>query len=147
MKRPVQDKIMAGTLPTDAVKANQPGVVPFPHSEERFTVFKAIVAVLKDIWPRKTISHASYATGVSERAVKYWLAGETRMSLEHVVALLRTDDGYEILEAIMGDCKAEWWLTTKVAHGLRQSRRAIRAQQKRIDELRAQRDQIDLFDQ
>jgi hypothetical protein len=129
-----------------APKANLAGVVPFPQSEDRFTVFVQIIEVLRDFWPRKTASHISYVTGVSERAVKYWLAGVTRMSIEHVVALLRTEAGFDILEAVMGDSQQEWWLTTKVAHGLRLSRRAIKAQQKRIDELRAQQNQIDLFE-
>lgn len=130
--------------PSDSALANQPGVVPFPRSEARFTIFSAIVAVLKDIWPRKTISHASFATGVSERAVKYWLAGQTRMSLEHVVALLRTDDGYAILVAIMGDCQAEWWLATQAAQNIRRSKKAIKREQERIAQTRAQ---LDLLDQ
>jgi hypothetical protein len=146
MKTVVRANSICGPSPSDKRKANSVGVVPFPQSEERFTVFAQIIEVLRDFWPRKTASHVSYVTGVSERAVKYWLAGVTRMSIEHVVALLRTEAGYDILEAVMGDSQEEWWLTTKVAHGLRQSRRAIRAQQKRINELRAQQDQIDLFE-
>lgn len=143
----MRGKFMRKASAADARSANETPVVPFPHSEERFTVFSAIVAVLKDIWPRKTISHASYATGVSERAVKYWLAGETRMSLEHVVALLRTDDGYLILEAVMGDCKADWWITTKNAQALRITRRQIAEAQKRLDAIKAGQAQLDIFQQ
>lgn len=142
-----RDRFIRQASVVDVKSTTDTPVVPFPHSEERFTVFAAIIAVLKDIWPRKTVSHASYATGVSERAVKYWLAGETRMSLEHVVALLRTDDGYLILQAVMGDSKAEWWITTKNAHELRMTRRQIADAQKRLDAIRAGQRQIDLFEQ
>jgi hypothetical protein len=123
---------------------NETPVVPFPRSEERFTVFSEIVAVLLDFWPRKTASHVSYLAGVSERAVKYWLAGVTRMSLEHVVALLRTEAGFDILEAMMGDCKVEWWLAAQAAQNIRRSKRAIKKEQERIAATRAQ---LDLLDQ
>lgn len=135
---------MRGTSPSDSPKANQPGVVPFPRSEDRCTTFLAIVQVLKDFWPRKTASHVALLTGVSERAVKYWLAGVTRMSLEHVVAILRTEAGYDILEAVMGDCKVDWWLAAQAAQNIRRSKRAIKKEQERIAHTRAQ---LDLLDQ
>jgi len=128
-----------------ATKANSVTVAPFVKNEALFVIFDKIVCVLKAWWPKKTPSHVAHITGVSERAVQFWLARETGLSLENVIALLRSEAGYDILEAVMGDSEEDWWLTTKVAHGLRQSRRAVAAQQKRIDELRAQQSQIDLF--
>ncbi len=66
------------------------------------------------------------------------------MSIDAVVALLRTDAGYQILEAIMDEgCKAEWWLVTKAAQDVRTSRKAIKREQKRIDQTRAQLDLLD----
>lgn len=140
----MRSRSMAGTSPTDSRKANSVAVVPFPQSEERFTVFTQIIAVLRAVWPRKTASHVSFVTGVSERAVKYWLAGVTRMSLEHVVALLRTEAGFDILEAVMGDSAVEWWLAAKAAQNIRRSRKAIKREQERIAQTRAQ---LDLLDQ
>jgi hypothetical protein len=130
--------------PSDEAKANGGTVVPFPQSEVRFTVFPKIVVVLKDFWPRKTASHVSFVTGVSERAAKYWLAGVTRMSFEHVAALLDTEAGYDILEAIMGDSRQEWWLAAKAAQNIRRSKKAIKREQERIAQTRAQ---LDLLDQ
>jgi len=127
-------------------KANSVAVAPFVKNEGLFVIFDKIVNVICERWPRKTPACVHHKTGVSERAVQFWLAKQTGLSLENVIALLRTEVGYEVLEALMGDSQEEWWLTTKVAHGLRQSRRAIAAQQKRIDELRLQQSQIDIFE-
>jgi hypothetical protein len=129
----------------DLSKANSVAVAPFVKNEELFSIFDKIVSVLKAWWPKKTPEHVAHIAKVSERAVQFWISRQTGLSLENVIALLRTDAGFDILEAIMGDSKAEWWQTTKVAHGLRQSRRAIAAQQKRIDELKNLQSQIDLF--
>gem|GEM_PF-5054401 len=69
------------------------------------------------------------------------------MSVDAIAALLRTDDGYLILAAIMDDAKPAWWLAMQVAYKIRKSRRVIAAEQKRTEELRLLQQQVDLFDQ
>lgn len=123
--------------------ANQPTVVCLTRSEADFTTMRKISLVLRAFWPVKTSAKVAYLAGVSERSVKFWLAGETRMSLEHVVALLKTDAGYAILEAVLGDTKVEWWLVTRAAQDVRKSRKAIKREQDRIAAMRAQLDMLD----
>lgn len=135
---------MAASSARTADRANQPRVVRFPRSEADFTTMKQISLVLRAFWPVKTAAKVAYLAGVSERSVKFWLAGETRMSLEHVIALLKTDAGFDILQAILGDdCKAEWWLVTQTAQDVRKMRREIKKQEDRIAQRRAQLDMID----
>lgn len=81
-----------------------------------------------------------------ERSVQFWLAGETRMSLEHVAALLKTDEGYAILKAIMGDATPPWGVDTMMAAELRDSRKIRRAEERRSARLRALRDQREMFE-
>lgn len=69
------------------------------------------------------------------------------MSVDAITALLRTSEGYSILEAIMTDCKEEWWLTTRNAHELTKTRRQIADAQKRLNAIKAGQAQIDLFQQ
>lgn len=126
--------------------AKNRGEVNFVKTEVRFAVFEKIVSVIKATWPRKTTAHVSYLTGVSERSVQFWLAGETRMTLEHVAALLKTDEGYAILNAIMGDCRAQWWLDTMTAAELRASRKALRIEQRRTDRLKEMRAQREMYE-
>lgn len=131
---------------TSTKNAKTGGEANFTKSEDRFAVFGKIVSVIRRAWPKKTAAHVSFLTGVSERAVQFWLAGETRMTLEHVAALLKTDEGYAILTAIMGDCKAEWWLDTVTAAELRASRKALRAEQRRTAKLREIRAQREMYE-
>ncbi len=118
----------------------------FTKREVDFTLFKKISNVLRDTWPKKTAAHVSYLTGVSERAVKFWLAGETRMTVEHVSALLKTEEGYAILKAIMGEAKPAWWVDTMTAAELRESRKAMRAEQRRTQRLKELRTQREMFE-
>ncbi len=134
---------MKQSSPAKPKIANQAGVISFVRNETSFVVLQNFISAIKAAWPKKTAAHVAHFTGTTERTVQFWLAGSTRMSLDAVAALLRTDEGYQILEAVMGDCQAEWWLDTKVAAELRTSRKMMRAEQRRtarLKELRAQRE-------
>jgi hypothetical protein len=127
-------------------KANSAAAIPFSKNEKSCSGFLQIINAIKAAWPNKTVAYVSHLTGASERAVHFWLAGSTRMSVDAIGALLRTPEGFLVLTAIMGDCNEEWWVEARLAEGVRQSRRAIKEQQKRIDALRALQSQIDLFE-
>lgn len=144
MKAPALN--LTKSLPMEPAKANRVAVAPFVKNEELFGVFEKIVNVLIAWWPKKTAACVAHVAHVSERAVQFWLARQTGLSLENVIALLRSDAGFEILEAIMGDSKSEWWLDTKVAAELRASRKLMRIEQRRtarLKELRAQRELLE----
>ncbi|MCC8963729.1 hypothetical protein H8A95_15775 [Bradyrhizobium sp. Pear76] len=126
-------------------KANSVAVAPFVKDEELFGVFDKIVSILRRWWPKKTAAHVAHIANVSERAVQFWLARETGLSLENVIALLRSDAGYDVLEAVMGDSDAEWWVTTRNAYELRVTRKQIEAAQRKLNAVRQR--QMDLFDQ
>lgn len=146
-----------GTLSTVTAKnAKATTVVPFRKKEISFPALQAVISVINILWPKKTPAHLKHFIekllgpshpGPSERTVRFWLAGETRMSIEALIALLHTDEGYAILAAVMGDCKVEWWLTTMNSHELATTRRQIAAAQKRLDAIKAGQAQIDLFQQ
>ncbi len=109
-----------------------------------FAAFDKFLNVIRAAWPQKTAAHVAHVTGTTERTVQFWLAGSTRMSIDAVVALLRTDAGYDILNAVMGeDCKAEWWLVTQTAQDVRKMRKEIKKQEDRIAHRRAQLDLLD----
>lgn len=116
----------------------------FTKSAVSFVAFEKMVAVIRAAWPKKTAAYVAHLTGTNERTVQFWLAGNTRMSFDAVVALLRTEAGYEILNAVMGEeCKAEWWIVTRAAQDIRKSRKAVKQAQDRIAATRAQLDLLD----
>jgi hypothetical protein len=127
-----------------ARNAKATGEPRFADTKRGSDVYSQIVGIIRRAWPRKTSAHVAYVTGASERSVQFWLAGETKMSLQQVIALLKTDVGFDILEAIMEDgCKAEWWVVAQVAQNVRRSRKAIEKEEIRIAASRAQLDMID----
>ncbi|CAN7380519.1 hypothetical protein LJR220_003381 [Bradyrhizobium sp. LjRoot220] len=142
----MRSRSMSGTLSAGPAKANSVAAAPFTKKEESFLLFQRLMKVISDLWPKKTAAHVAHFTGVSERSVRFWLALSTRMSVEHAAALLRTDEGYQILEAVMGDSQAEWWLDTKVAAELRASRKAMRAEARRTTRLKELRTQRELYE-
>lgn len=132
---------------TTAKNAKGRGETRFESAKFASVFYGQVVDIIRRAWPRKTSSHIAYLTGVSERSVQFWLAGETRMSVENVAALLRTDAGFEILKAIMGEAKPKWWLNFQIVQSVRESKRAIAREMKRTEELRALQAQIELFEE
>lgn len=67
----------------------------------------------RSLWPRKTAAELSMRTGTQMRGCEYWLARRSGMSAESLAALLRSDEGLQILEAIIGDARPVWWRAFK----------------------------------
>jgi len=61
------------------------GGTTIPRREHPFPDF---VIVVRAIWPRKTAAHLAAAAGVSERAAKFWLAGDREPSPEAFKAVV-----------------------------------------------------------
>jgi len=101
--------------------------------------------VAKSVWPGTAPADLAAKTDVSVRAAEFWLAGKYVMSLENARALLRSEHGYEFLSALIGeDCDARWWKRVKLNAAHAEMGRKLKAQQRRLDELRILRDQIDM---
>lgn len=129
---------MGNIVALDAEKTKSGISKDFTRSEKDFRLTEKIANAIRAAWPRKTTAHVSYLTRTEERTVKFWLAGETRMSVEAVADLLKSDEGYAILQAIMGDSKSKWWLATVAAQNLRASKAVLKREEKRHEMLRAQ---------
>ncbi len=102
------------------------------------------LAVARALWPVKAAQNLAHKTNVSERAAAYWLAGEREVTLDAARTLLRSEEGYAFLAALMGDCDARWWKRVKLNAATAETRRALAEQAKKLERLRALRDQIDL---
>lgn len=110
--------------------------VTFGNSRKNFRVGDAICAVAKALWPIKTAAHLSASTDVSQRMAEYWLNGKYDMSLESVQKLIRSDEGYEFLSALMGNSTAKWWSDVQVAKRRVELRRTMSETQKEMRSLR-----------
>lgn len=94
-----------------------------------------IVRVARALWPSKTEMELAVRTGASPRMCRYWLAQRYDLSADHLAALLRSDDGLKILEAIMGDAKPVWWKRFRRTVGMANLRAAIEQQRKALEHL------------
>jgi hypothetical protein len=103
-----------------------------------------MMAVAKAFWPQGTPKALAAKTHVSHRAAEFWLAGKYDMSLGAARELLRSEEGYQFLVALMGDCDARWWQRVKLRYDTGKVKRAIVAQRRQLEELQALSHQIDL---
>ena len=136
--------IMTGQLVGAAGIANPGHAGCFTQKEDRFTLISRIVKVARELWPRKTTNVLADMTGVSERAVKYWLSGQTCMSLENVSDLLRSDDGFEILRAVMGEASPRWWRVAQLAHEQDDAAKKMKNLERHMDRIRLRKQQGEL---
>jgi hypothetical protein len=68
---------------------------------------------------------------------RYWLSQKYDLSADDLVALLRSNEGLKILEAVMGDARPLWW-----KHFTRRQRRGqLRSELKELQK------QLDLLDE
>lgn len=96
--------------------------------------------VAQSLWPLKTDMALSHRTGSSDRMCRYWLENRYSLSADHLVALLRSDEGLQILEGVMGNARPMWWRGFK--RGVR--RAELRRQQKALQEAIEENEQGDL---
>src|SRR5947209_9918660 len=107
---------MTATSPATVAKANSSRETSSAKRNDLRWIAD-MLAVARRIWPIKTAAHLAEATGVSERAAQFWLAGTTGMTLAAARELIRSEHGYEFLVAYVGeDCEALWFRRAKLAH-------------------------------
>lgn len=64
---------------------------------------------LENIFPQGTAKNLSHLCGLKVRACFKFLARESSLSSDALVALLDTPHGPEVLKALMGDSDQKWW--------------------------------------
>jgi hypothetical protein len=72
-------------------------------------VTEAVTRVARRLWPIKTARHLSSRAGVTHRAAEFWMSESTGMSADALAELLRSDAGFDVLDAMMGDARPSWW--------------------------------------
>ena len=102
----------------------------FPKNWANALVMRAARAV----WPSKTDMALMAKTKRSDRTCRYWLENKYSLGADDLVLLLRTDEGLQFLEAVMGDAKPIWWAGFKRSVKRAELRRQQKAIQKALDE-------------
>lgn len=72
-------------------------------------IHSLITEIARDAQPRKTWAFLCDLLGVTERVAKHRLAGSRAYTVEELQAMLQSEHGFEILQALMGDAQPKWW--------------------------------------
>lgn len=116
----------------------QPTSAPEPSFRKsgRMVPLNALITrVLQGLWQSKRDMRLAAITGRTDRFARECLALRSKYSAEDVFALLRTEDGYHILEAGMGDARPAWWRKVQRASKLAALRTSIAKQEQALKQL------------
>ena len=94
-----------------------------------------ITQVLQAFWPSKRDMRLAAVTGRTDRFARECLALRAKYSAEDVVALLRTEDGFQILEVAMDGARPAWWRKVQRASKLAALRTSIAKQELALKQL------------
>jgi hypothetical protein len=100
---------MGSSVSIAAGKANSGGAETCTAFTETCTTSRIISETLSRICPEKTWAYIAKLTGINERAAKHRKAGSRRYTAADLAAILRSDNGYVVLAAIMAESNAKWW--------------------------------------
>lgn len=75
----------------------------------RLSATALVVRAARALWPTKPDFALASKTGASDRMCRYWLENKYSLSADHLASLLRSDEGFKILEAIISESKPVWW--------------------------------------
>lgn len=81
----------------------------FPKRGIKIPLIDVVCGVARRLWPSKTAINLASRAEISERAAKLWLEGRTEPGADALVALLRSDIGFELLQDIMQGSGTRWW--------------------------------------
>jgi hypothetical protein len=119
---------------TDAV-ATQMTAKRFGKREVLCGHWDRLADAVRKLFSTKPAPNMAAVTGLSVRACEYFLSRKTGLSSDAVVALLHTEGGLVVLEALMGPARPTWWKAFKRAAAREQMKAEIADLQKRIDAL------------
>jgi hypothetical protein len=90
---------------------------------------------LRAIWPHDRAKNYMRITGAKPSTVKHRISGKRTPDYVEIVAILRSDYGYEFLDHVMGDAKPRWWRGVAKARSLSAMRKQLDEQRRRIEQL------------
>jgi hypothetical protein len=100
----------------------------FPHGGE---ISRAVVNTIKQLYENPAIVLGRWLN-VSDKQAKRKLSGEREFSVSELAILIRSERGFEVVAAIMGDANPEWWRICATLMDAADIRKMQIAAQKRI---------------
>lgn len=92
---------------------------------------------LRELWPQDRTKNYMRLTGAPQRTAKRRLAGK-HPDYSEVVAILRSEYGFQFLKHLMGDARPHWFSGIERAKHLGDLRRQVAQQQRELAQLEMQ---------
>lgn len=99
---------------------------------------RAIATLARRLWPAKTALQLASRTGVTQRAAELWLDESNNISADALVALLRSDAGYDVLQELMTGTTTQWWREFERGVRIRDIETKIEFQRRALSALKAE---------
>ncbi len=85
----------------------------FGKSTDAVRLVQVVMQKLRDIYPEKAAANIAARTGVSTRAAEFWMSNSRIMGADHMLALLISENGGELIAAVMKTLpekrRPAWW--------------------------------------
>lgn len=123
-----------------AGNANRDADAVFGRSDTGVRPLASVMQKLRDLYPLKTAANIAVRARVSVRAAESWLGDDRDMGTDAFIALLCSDDGFAVLEAIMSAMpkreRPRWWARQANIARLASIERSQAEQEREIRQLR-----------
>jgi hypothetical protein len=101
----------------------------FPRPAEIAASCKWFPGLANSLWSKKPAATVHYLTDEPERTCYEWVRGKFDPPSRVLVRLLRTDQGWRVLEYLMRGTKEPWWVE------VRRARAASKAYDEAVEQL------------
>lgn len=108
----------------------------FPKRGIKIPLIDVVCGVARRLWPSKTAINLANRAGISERAAKLWLEGRTEPGADALVAMLRSDIGFELLQNLMQGSGTRWWREFEQGVQIAQLEERIEWQRTQLEKLK-----------
>lgn len=113
------------------------GTAPLRKKKSYCSHWERLAVAVENILPDGTAKQLSDLCGLKIRACFKFLARESSLSSDALVALLDTEHGPEVLAALMGDSREKWWVEFKLMWDRARKQAELDAIEKQIQEIRS----------
>lgn len=92
-----------------AAMANQVGAALSTKKTQLVPTWRVLADCARKIFPTNTWANLGLALPLNERVLKHRLAGTREFTIDELRCLLRSEDGFKYLTALMAGAEPKWW--------------------------------------
>lgn len=96
------------------------------------TTSRRIAQAIRFLQPRKAWGYLAQSLAMSERSARNRLAESREFSVDELAALIRSEDGLDVLRAVIAEARPKWWRLVSAFLDVADAQRLQAVAQRRI---------------